>query len=268
MAGIPEAKHDLIPNLGHPLDIHTLDHDVPQHSLARSTWLHLLPGMLILLFALVVGPLVNRLGLPLLLVPSLWVLCVIIPVELGFLLYQGKRLTGRYSLHGVLRYRTPLPPHSYLLLVPPLVIWGILAFLLISPRVDPFLISRLFVWLPGWFFNLFMLGPVDMHPRPILVFAVVLNMLTNPAAGMVEELYYRGYLLPRIAQLRGWAPLVSAVLFSLQHLFSPWQNPARIIALVPMVYAVAWKRNIVIGLIAHGVLNLLSAAAMLSLLHR
>ncbi len=83
MAGIPEAKHDLISNLGHPLDIHALDNDVPQHSLARSTWLHLLPGMLILLFALVVGALVNRLGLPLLLVPSLWVLCVIIPVELA-----------------------------------------------------------------------------------------------------------------------------------------------------------------------------------------
>jgi membrane protease YdiL (CAAX protease family) len=230
--------------------------------------LHLVPGVLILLFALAVAPLVIRMGLPLLLVPSLWVICVLIPVELGFLLYQGKRLTGTFSLRSVLRYRTPMPVRSYLLLIPPLVIWGILAFLVITPRADPYLSTRLFFWLPDWFFNLFTPGPADTHTRLIVVVAVVLNMITNPVAGMVEELYYRGYLLPRIAHLKGGAPLVSAVLFSLQHLFSPWQNPARIVALLPMVYAVSWKRNIFIGLIVHGALDLISAAAMLSLLFR
>jgi hypothetical protein len=71
MVGIPDVKHDRIPNPARVLDIPTLEHDVPQHSLARSARLHILPGLLIVLFAIGVTPLVKRLGLPLLLVPSL-----------------------------------------------------------------------------------------------------------------------------------------------------------------------------------------------------
>jgi hypothetical protein len=59
--------------------------ELPRHTLFHSIWLSLLPGVLILLFAIIVEPLIARMGLPLLLIPSLWVLCVIIPVELGYL---------------------------------------------------------------------------------------------------------------------------------------------------------------------------------------
>ena len=45
---------------------------------------------------------------------------------------------------------------------------------------------------------------------------------------MVEELYFRGYLLPRISRLGAWAPLVNTVLFSLYHLFTPWLSVGRI----------------------------------------
>ena len=45
---------------------------------------------------------------------------------------------------------------------------------------------------------------------------------------MVEEMFFRGYLLPRISRLGAWAPLVNTVLFSLYHLFTPWLNVGRI----------------------------------------
>jgi membrane protease YdiL (CAAX protease family) len=45
---------------------------------------------------------------------------------------------------------------------------------------------------------------------------------------VVEEMYFRGYLLPRISRLGAWAPLVNTVLFSLYHLFTPWLNVGRI----------------------------------------
>ena len=76
----------------------------PRHTLLQSIWLSLLPGILILLFALIVGPMVIRAGLPLLLVPSLWVICVLIPFELGYLLYQGKKGNGHFTLHGIVLY--------------------------------------------------------------------------------------------------------------------------------------------------------------------
>ena len=83
-------------------------------------------------------------------------------------------------------------------------------------------------------------------------------MALNGIAGpLVEELYFRGYLLPRIPSRRGWAPLINVILFSLYHFFSPWQNVTRIVALIPLVYTVAWKRNIYLSIFTHCILNTL-----------
>jgi uncharacterized protein len=239
----------------------------PPHSLAHSLWLHLLPGMLIVLFALIVGPLVISAGLPLLLVPSLWVLCVLIPFELGYLLYQGKKRNGRLSLRGIVLYREPMPVKAYLLLIPPLIVWGVIAFLISQPT-QPFLIKALFFWMPSWFLSLFTASNTGGHPQTVLLLTVLLYMVTNPAAAFVEELYFRGYLLPRMASLRGWAPLLNTVLFSLQHLFSPWQNPGRILAFLPVAYTVAWKKNIFVAIVTHCMLDALSASLLLVMLYR
>ncbi len=63
----------------------------------------------------------------------------------------------------------------------------------------------------------------------------------------------------------GWAPFVNAVLFSLYHFFTPWQNPGRILGLLPMVYAVWWKRNVYIGIAVHCLGNLVAMLALLPL---
>jgi uncharacterized protein len=241
--------------------------DPPQHTLVHSVLLHLLPGVLIVLFAIIVGPVIIGAGLPLLLVPSLWVLCVLIPFELGYLLFQGKKRNGKLSLHGIVRYREPMPVKAYLLLIPPLIVWGVLAFLIMQPT-EPYLIKTLFFWMPSWFLSLFATGNAGGHPQTLLLLIVVLNLLTNLAASFVEELYFRGYLLPRMAYLRGWAPLLNTVLFSLQHLFSPWQNPGRILAFLPVAYTVAWKKNIFVGIITHCSLDALSATIVLLMLYR
>jgi uncharacterized protein len=240
----------------------------PQHSLAHSLWLHLLPGVLIVLFALIVGPVIIRTGLPLLLVPSLWVLCVLIPFELGYLLSQGKKRNGRLSLRGIVLYREPMSMKAYLLLIPGLIVWTIVVFTLISAPIEPYLIKTVFFWMPGWFFSLFMIGNAGAQTHLILLIAILLNIITNLAASFVEELYFRGYLLPRLAHLGAWAPLINTVLFSLYHLFSPWQNIARILAILPMTYSVAWKKNILVGIITHCTLDVLSATVLLVMLYR
>jgi uncharacterized protein len=246
----------------------TVQADPQQHSLLHSIGLHLLPGVLILLFALIIGPIVIRAGLPPLLVPSLWVLFVLIPFELGFLFYQGKKRNGKLSLRGIVLYREKMPAKSYVLLIPPLLIWGVLAFLLISAQIEPYLMKTLFSWLPNWFFTLFTIGKRGEHSSSLLLMTILLYMLTNPAAAFVEELYFRGYLLPRLAAMRGRAPLINTVLFSLQHLFSPWQNLSRILAFLPIAYVVSWKKNIYISMIIHCTLDFVSALSLLFLLSR
>jgi uncharacterized protein len=75
------------------------------------------------------------------------------------------------------------------------------------------------------------------------------------AGPIVEEFYFRGYLLPRLDQFGRTAPLVHAVLFSLYHFWTPWQNPSRI-ALSWAMAQVTWKtRSIYPAMLAHCVLN-------------
>lgn len=161
-----------------------------------------------------------------------------------------------------------MPVKSYVLLIPPLMIWGVLVFLLISAQIEPFLMKHLFSWMPDWFFTLFTRDVRGKSHSPLLLITVLLYMLINPAAAFVEELYFRGYLLPRLAVTKDWSPAISTVLFSLQHLFSPWQNLSRILAFLPVAYAVLWKKNIYVSTIVHCTLDFVSVLSLLFLLFR
>ena len=101
-----------------------------QHSVGQSILLHLMPGLLITAgyFALI-GPL-QRAGYPSIMALTVAAIFLLIPVQLGYLLVQGKRLNGRYSLQGVISYRWPLPFKQYLLWVPELFVAAGLIFTL------------------------------------------------------------------------------------------------------------------------------------------
>jgi membrane protease YdiL (CAAX protease family) len=233
--------------------------------------LHLLPGALIAAFYFLAGPLVMRAGYPSLLALLLAIIVILIPFELGYLLYEGKRTTGRFSLHSVVLYREPMPVWHYLLLVPLLLTWMLVVFVLLAP-VDSYLAQTLFWWLPDWSLPTTSLATISQYGQGVLVVTFVAELALSIAGPLVEELYFRGYLLPRIPASRSWAPLINVLLFSLYHFYSPWQNISRIIAILPFVYVVSWKRNIYIGIITHAafntVLNILGILATLALVAR
>ena len=68
---------------------------------------------------------------------------------------------------------------------------------------------------------------------------------------VVEELYFRGHLLPRIDRFGRGAPVLNAVLFSVYHLWTPWQNIGRILGLVPWIYTVWRKRSVALSMAVH-----------------
>ncbi|MBU1878602.1 MAG: CPBP family intramembrane metalloprotease, partial [Chloroflexi bacterium] len=228
-----------------------------------------LPGVPFLFFFVIAAPLAEANGFPSALALFLDIGLVLIPVELGYLLYQGKKTTGRFSLAGVVLYREPMPAWQYVALGIPLFIWLIVILVGLSSFIDTYLIEKLFFWLPNWFFLTGMVENVGRYSQSALLVTAICGMVLNGIAGpIVEELYFRGYLLPRISRLGGWAPLVNVVLFSLYHFFSPWQNLGRIVAVLPMVYAVWWKRNIYLSMIVHCMANTLTSLALFALLLR
>jgi hypothetical protein len=224
-------------------------------SLGNTILLHLFPGMLITAFIFLAAPALIRAGFPPILSLYLAILFTLIPFELGFLLYQGKKRNGRYSLDGVVLFRERTPIWPMIALIVALFFWSGPVFSLLPP-LDTFIAQTFFAWFPSWSFPANFLGNLSQYSKAALTVTIIAGFLVNGIAGpAVEELYFRGYLLPRIPSSKGWAPFINVLLFSLYHFFSPWQNPTRILAFLPLSYIVAWKRNIFISMGAHCLLN-------------
>ena len=227
------------------------DDDVEQHSLLKSIVLHLLPGVLMLAFFIIVAPLAESKGVPSMIGYTLAVFFVQIPFELGLLYYLGKKRNGEFSLKGIVLYREPMLVWQYIVLAVVCIIWLFVILNIVFAPLDNYLIESVFSWLPDWFHQgRFMENP-DQYSTASMWLVVALLWVAAIPGPLVEELYFRGYLLPRISRFGKWSPLINTVLFSLEHLSKPWQSPGMIVALLPMVYAVWWKKNLKLGIIVH-----------------
>ena len=235
-----------------------------QHSAIISILLHLVPGIPIIaglfLFSL---PFFSKLlgiavELRVFLGLTLSILVMLIPVELGILFYAGKKLNGKFSLKGVISFTEKSPLKSYLVFVPLLLVFAISMFVFVSPLVTPSITEALFAWYPQEY-NLQNIwsNPGDLSGYQGIFLLLGLFILINGVLGpFVEELYFRGYLLPRMNGYAGrWAPALNIVLFSLYHFFSPWENPIRIITFLPWGYLVWKKRDIRFSILVHILMN-------------
>lgn len=228
--------------------------------------LHLLPGAIVTAGFAVAVPLGIRFGVP----PLLTFLCLgtfhVIPIELGYLLFQARKKNSTFSLRGIVLYRERIPAWQYPALALPLLGWMFFLSLILSSPMDRYLINHFFAWLPDWFFVQRSFAELDRYSRISLQVTGILWILINGLIGpIVEELYFRGYLMPRMVRLRKWAPLMNSVLFLIYHFFSPWQNPLRILGFTPLFYVVWWKRNIYLGMIVHCLINISGGVGFLVL---
>jgi hypothetical protein len=198
----------------------------------------------------------QRLGLNNLLTFNLLAVLFLVPLELGILFEVGKKQSGRFTLQGVVLNRQPIPLGQLLGLALLTLVYLLVCFTQLQNRLDPWLQKTLFGWVPEWFI---LMHGLDQAPRSLAILTILVSMVcTSWIAPFVEEYYFRGYLLPRLARFGRLAPVINGVLFSLYHFFTPWQALTRIIALVPMAWLVQRKRNLYISVIAHIVLNTLS----------
>jgi len=230
-----------------------MDTQVKQHTILQTVLLHLLPGVLITIVFVCLGPWLSQNHLPPLLTLLIPILLILIPFELGWITFQGWRRNKKLSLDGIVINREPLPKKDYLFLIPLLLFWSIMSFMLLK-NFDLAILSNFFAWLPDWF-QISMITP-NNYSQSILATTFILFLLLNGFAGpIIEELYFRGYLLPRMEYLKGWAPVVNILLFSLYHFFSPWQFFTRILAFYPWAFVVRWKNNIYLSMLTHCLLN-------------
>jgi membrane protease YdiL (CAAX protease family) len=228
-----------------------------QHPLGLSILLHLLPGVGLLLVPLLIMPLVRYWGYPPIFAGSLSILVVLLPWEIGYLLFLGRQRNGHWSLAGIVRYQEPMPLWQYLLFVPLLVFWFFTATSMWNQLLPT--ITTSLKWLPAWVVDPLPFGETGTYSASILLTSALFRLVCSGLIAPVgEELYFRGYLLPRIDRLGYWAPLLNVVLFASQHYWTLLANPGRVIALFPLVFVVWWKRNIRVGMIVHLILNVVA----------
>ena len=242
--------------------------EVNQHTPIQTIALHLLPGFLCVIVITLTGPVFKKLGLPHQLAAMLLGgMLTLTTFQLGVLLFLGKKRNGNFSLEGIVLYRQPMPWWQYFAFGLAMLVWVALIWLILVPPIDRFLIENFFSWMPDTFFMDSLQESLSQYSQSILLVMVILQVLFVGLIGpTVEELYFRGYLLPRIAYLGAWAPAVNILLFSLYHFWSPWQNIGRILAMTPLYYTVWWKRNIYLGIMMHVTVNVISAFMLLLLI--
>jgi len=175
--------------------------NVQQHSLKQSIIFHLMPGIFILGFFAVLAPVLDRLGWPPAMALFIIIGLVLVTVELGILLYQGKKLSGKITLKDVVLFREPLPKKQYFWFGLILFAWLMLILIVVFTPIDNFISERLFFWLPDWFFTAKFIENIGQYPQSVILVTAILGTLFNGIAGpVVEELYFRGFLLPRISR--------------------------------------------------------------------
>jgi uncharacterized protein len=156
---------------------------------------------------------------------------ILIPVELGYLLYQGKKKTGCFTLQGIISYRNTIPWWQYLL-------WGLIIFIatgaivtLLKP-VDAFLQEKLFFWMPKINYGL----DGNFSRKTLIVTYSMVFIWIAVLTPLVEELYFRGYLLPRMKGKN--TPLFHSFLFAAQHILEPWMIITRTLGFLPILFGV------------------------------
>lgn len=229
-----------------------MEKDIKKHSLGKSVVLHLFPGLLIGAFYFLFAPTVETHGFPTIMALTLAGIIALMPFEFGYLLYQNRK-TGEQLFGGIIRYCTKMPFWQYLIWIPTIFVATGLIFKGLEFTTDFF--KSFFNWIPEN--RLLDMGLNGQFSKQKLIITYVNSFLFIAILfPTVEELYFRGYLMPRMpSKLKGWTPLIHSLLFALYHTWMPWMFLVRTVGLLPLVYIVRRKENILLAIILHCLLN-------------
>ena len=230
-----------------------MDSSILKQSLLKSIILHLLPGILIGICYYAITPVVKSHGFPSVMALILAGLFILIPFELGFLLYQ-KRTNKVNSLKGLMVYTESLKFWQYLVYTLAIIILSGIAFKAFSFTSD--LLNPLLLQIIPSGMQLDMgLNGEYLKSSLIITYALFLILIVI-VLPIIEELYFRGHLLPRMpSKLKNWTELVHSGLFALYHTWTPGLLITRTIGVLPLIYIVKRKKNIYLGIMAHCLIN-------------
>jgi membrane protease YdiL (CAAX protease family) len=164
-----------------------------------------------------------------------------------------------WALNG---YTNKLPTGRLVLYALGLVVFAFLIWGVTQP-LNKIITDKLFSWLPGWY----TVQDFSGYSKEMIQLTLVLNLVLNGfIAPFIEELYFRGYLLPRMQVWGKGAFMINAILFSLYHFWQPYIYLTLLLSLLPMTYMVWKTKDLRLGILTHCLLNLIGALLSFGLL--
>jgi len=228
-------------------------------SIPKIMVLGLMPGLIMLFLVFIFSDTIFGINFSVYLSIMLAIVFGLIPIQLGILKFIAWRENKK--IKDLILYKNKTPMIKLILsIIIPMVI-AIIVFVFIKPL-------ELKLWENSKFLPyLFKIEDTNFQEIGLLKLTIILSLIFNGFLGpIVEEIYFRGYLLPRMGIFGKFAPLINSIIFSLYHLFSPRQNITRIIGITPMVYSTWINKDIKIPIIVHCSLNFLGDIGLLMLL--
>jgi len=178
------------------------------------------------------------------------------------MLYEGRQLNGKFSLTGVVLYRekTPWGKFALIFIGAFAVIYALIT--LITP-INALITANLFSWLPNWMF-LEEQSQYLAYAKNILVIIFSIQLIvTGIFLPWVEELYFRGYLLPRISRFKWWAPVFSGLCFGLYHSWQLYGFLTVFVLGTALSFIVMWRQDIRLSIGLHVFANIFARLAFL-----
>jgi len=222
--------------------------------------LHLYPGILITGLYVLITPTINTLGFPSLLSLMLCFLMIIVPFELGYLIHKARRNNGNDSSLKHLLVNEIMSNKKFV----SIIILGIIASILIAGLtqiIDTSIKEKIFSWLPNWYYYD---KEFDGYSKNALLLTGILRIFID---GMIipytEEIYFRGYLLPRIKGKGLLVPILATILFALYHFWQPWNYLSLLIISAILVFPAWYFKNYKISLYIHLMINLIGSILFL-----
>ena len=227
--------------------------EIKEHTIWQSILWHLLPGVLGGIGYFLLVDLVKELGMPSIMALLISGTLIIVPFELGILIYQSRK-NDEKLFGGIVKYVKRLKFWEYVLWIFVIIVITGVIMGIMGP-VAEYLQSVFFSWIPNKM--MIDMGLSNEYSKSNLIITYVFILLFVVIIGpTVEELYFRGYLLPRMpSKLKKWTPIFHTTLFAIYHIWTPWMIVSRALGVLPLTYVVMKKRNIYLGIISHCLMN-------------
>ncbi len=232
------------------------------HPMWFSIGMHLLPGILATVAYFPLAKLFWNNNLPVALALYAVIALILVPFEYGVVLLLSKNIDKPQNskFPSIIKNTEKHSTKSTALFSLIALIWivGMLGGVDKLLGVSAWINENWFGWLPEYYDIAGVYNNPEQYSTGILVLVLVCALIIGGLiAPFAEELYFRGYLLPRMANNTWLAALLGSVFFAMYHLWTPWFFPMRVIGLLPMIFLVWYKKDVRIGIYAHILLNIM-----------